>query len=156
MNRLSTRLLARSSLLLNSRRAQSTIGVIGVAFGRGQRKPGTEQAPDALRQSGLVKRLEALHPSQVIDLGNINFELCQLGEFEHDLDGCKVANATELLMVQMCRRLSGAVEGTIKRGMTPLVIGGDHSIAVGSIMGSLNAVSGDNLALVSQPFCELF
>lgn len=140
MNRLSSSLLSRCYLHYNVRRLESTIGVIGVPFGRGQPKSGVEKGPDALRECGLVKLLNNLHPERVIDLGNVNLELNSFDD-EEDLvsfngSNALVTNVNQFLMAQMCKRLSGLIESAIERNILPLVLGGDHSIALGSVIGS--------------------
>jgi arginase len=81
-----------------------------------------------MRVAGLEARLEALG-HQVIDGGNIRVEIA-----ETRLSGDKSARyLTEI--AETCTRTAEAVVKTLQEGMTPLVLGGDHSLAAGSVSG---------------------
>jgi len=51
-------------------------------------------------------------------------------------------------VMAVCRELSGRVGGAIREGRLPVVIGGDHSVAIGSIAGAASVVGAENLAVV--------
>jgi arginase len=84
--------------------------------------------PSAVRVAGLEARLEALG-HQVTDGGNIGVEIAETQTAGNE-------NAHYLKEIaDTCQRTAEAVAKTLEEGMTPLVLGGDHSLAAGSISG---------------------
>ncbi len=51
-------------------------------------------------------------------------------------------------VMAVCRELSARVGDAIREGRLPIVIGGDHSVAIGSLAGAASAVGAENLAVV--------
>jgi arginase len=81
-----------------------------------------------MRVAGLEARLEALG-HEVDDGGNIRVEIA-----ETRASGS--SNARYLTEIaETCSRTADAVLKTLEEGMTPLLLGGDHSLAVGSVSG---------------------
>jgi arginase len=81
-----------------------------------------------MRVAGLETRLEALG-HQVTDAGNIRVEIAETQGFGN-------ASARYLKEIaETCTRTAEAVVKTLEAGMMPLVLGGDHSLAVGSVSG---------------------
>lgn len=106
------------------------IDIIGVPSTFGQRKLGVNLGPDAIRYAGLQDRLENIGLN-VSDRGNIDVPTIDLKKFNSEQEGLR--NYDEI--VQVSNTLSDKVDQTISNNSFPLVIGGDHSIAVGSISG---------------------
>jgi arginase len=78
--------------------------------------------------AGLEARLEALG-HQVVDGGNIRVEIAET-------QNSGSANARFLKEIaDTCTRTAEAVIKCLEDGMTPLVLGGDHSLAAGSVSG---------------------
>jgi arginase len=107
------------------------IEVIGVPLDLGAGLRGVDVGPSAMRHAGLVPRLRALGYA-VIDNGNLS---TPVSESVHE--GSATARYAEPVAA-VCRQLRAAVAGTILRGSLPLVLGGDHSLAAGSIAGVLD------------------
>jgi len=84
--------------------------------------------PSAVRVAGLEARLEALG-HQVTDGGNILVEIA-----ETQVSGNENAHYLKEIS-DTCTRTAEAVVSALEAGMTPLVLGGDHSLAAGSIAG---------------------
>ncbi|MFZ0746840.1 MAG: arginase [Terracidiphilus sp.] len=104
------------------------IRVLGVPLDMGASRRGVDMGPSAMRVAGLEARLEALG-HQVTDGGNIRVEIAETQAFGSE-------NARYLQQIaETCTRTAEAVVKTLEEGMTPLVLGGDHSLAVGSISG---------------------
>jgi arginase len=104
------------------------IRVIGVPLDMGASRRGVDMGPSAVRVAGLEARLEALG-HQVTDCGNIRVEIAETQTWGSD-------NARYLSQIaETCTRTADAVVKTLEEGMTPLVLGGDHSLAAGSISG---------------------
>jgi len=104
------------------------IRVIGVPLDMGASRRGVDMGPSAMRVAGLEARLEALG-HRVTDGGNILVEIAETQAFGE-------SNARYLKQIaETCRRTGDAVIKTLEEGLTPLVLGGDHSLAVGSVSG---------------------
>ncbi len=85
--------------------------------------------PSALRVAGLQGRLRQLG-RQVEDIGNV-----PVPQPEEQHYGEKRAKYLDEI-AEACRGLAEAVKKTLDEDMMPLVLGGDHSIAVGTIAGA--------------------
>jgi arginase len=104
------------------------IRVIGVPLDLGASRRGVDMGPSAVRVAGLEARLEALG-HEVTDGGNIRVEIAETQTSGNE-------NAHYLKQIaQTCTRTAEAVLKTLEEGMTPLVLGGDHSLAAGSVSG---------------------
>jgi len=104
------------------------IRVIGVPLDMGASRRGVDMGPSAMRVAGLEARLEALG-HHVEDGGNVAVEVAETQNFGS-------SNARYLRQIaETCTRTAEAVARTLEEGMTPFVLGGDHSIAVGSVSG---------------------
>jgi arginase len=84
--------------------------------------------PSAIRVANLNKRLSALG-YHADDLGNV-----QVDQPESLPEG--PSNAKYLPQIaHACKRLAGMVDGALNKKEMPLVLGGDHSVAVGTVAG---------------------
>lgn len=104
------------------------IRIIGVPMDLGQSRRGVDMGPSALRVAGLLSKLKQLN-HQVDDIGNIPVK--QPEEQHYGERRAKYLNE----IAETCRGLAEMIEKSLAEGFTPLVLGGDHSIAVGSISG---------------------
>ena len=107
---------------------QSHITIIGAPLDLGQDRRGVDMGPSALRVANLNKRLAALGYN-VEDLGNVPVEQAETHE-EGSISARYLSQIAET-----CRRVGLAVEKAAGAGRVPLVLGGDHSVAIGSIGG---------------------
>jgi arginase len=104
------------------------IKIIGVPIDLGFGRRGVDMGPSALRIAGIVENLRRLGFS-VEDLGDIPSPIPELCNLEDK-------NARYLPQVrEVCMKLSDMVGDVLKEGAIPLAIGGDHSLAIGSIAG---------------------
>ncbi|MDR3792541.1 MAG: arginase [Terracidiphilus sp.] len=102
--------------------------VLGVPLDLGASRRGVDMGPSAMRVAGLEARLEALG-HEVTDGGNILVEIA-----ETQSSGEKNARyLTEI--ARTCTRAAEAVAQAMDAGLTPLLLGGDHSLAAGSVSG---------------------
>lgn len=106
------------------------IEIIGAPSTFGQKKLGVNLGPDAIRYAGLLSRLKKMG-LDVIDKGNIEVPTLDVEKFKSDQEGLR--NYDEIVTVS--ENLSKATSEIVKKGNFPLTLGGDHSIAVGSISG---------------------
>ncbi len=105
------------------------IDIIGVPIDLGADRRGVDMGPSAIRYAHLREELKKLG-YEVEDKGNIEVpiaEMCSVTE-----PGLKYIDC----IIPMARRAAGAVATSIQAGRFPLVLGGDHSIALGSIRGA--------------------
>jgi arginase len=105
------------------------IDIIGVPIDLGADRRGVDMGPSAIRYALLQQQLEKLG-YEVEDKGNVEVpiaEMCQISEPKLKYVDC---------IVPMARRTAGAVATSIQGGRLPIVLGGDHSIALGSIRGA--------------------
>jgi arginase len=107
------------------------IRIIGVPMDLGQSRRGVDMGPSALRVAGLLPRLKQLN-HQVDDIGNIPVK--QPEEQHYGEKRAKYLNE----IVETCSGLAEMTEKALAEGFTPLVLGGDHSIAAGSAAGVAN------------------
>jgi len=104
------------------------IRILGVPLDMGASRRGVDMGPSAMRVAGLEARLEALG-HQVDDGGNIRVEVAETRS-SGDRNAHYLAEIAET-----CARTAEAVAETLEEGMIPLVLGGDHSLAAGSVAG---------------------
>ncbi len=105
------------------------ISIIGVPMDLGQARRGVDMGPSAIRYAGVVDRLESLN-YELDDLGDI-----QIGSPERTTEE-PVDNLRNLKEVaDASEKLADAVDQTISANRFPLVLGGDHSIAIGTLAG---------------------
>jgi arginase len=107
---------------------QSHIAIIGAPLDLGQDRRGVDMGPSAMRVANLNKRLVSLG-YEVEDRGNI-----PVAQPEAAPEGPSHARYLPQI-AETCRRLAIAVGQAASQNKVPLLLGGDHSIAVGSIAG---------------------
>ncbi|OEK76310.1 arginase [Staphylococcus saprophyticus] len=107
-----------------------TVEIIGAPSTFGQKKLGVNLGPDAIRYAGIVARIEAIGLT-VKDSGNINVPELNLNKFNSEQQGLR--NLEEI--IETSETLSQSVSNSISNNHFPLILGGDHSIAIGSISG---------------------
>jgi arginase len=112
----------------------SNISLIGVPLQLGADRPGVEMGPSAIRSSNIQSKLESLGYT-VNDLGDIHVNQLQ----ERYGPGEKLKYLAEIARVN--DHLARTVAEEVGRGQLPLVIGGDHSIAIGTIKGVLQQMN---------------
>jgi arginase len=101
------------------------VRIFGVPLDLGADRRGIDMGPDALRNDGLVEALEKLGV-EVQDTGNIRLPPRPL----HKKQNARLKNYDEV--ISACQKVRDFVGKSIADGYFPLVIGGDHSIAMGT------------------------
>ena len=104
------------------------IRIIGVRMDLGAGRRGVDMGPSAMRKAGIRQRLRDLE-YEVIDEGNLNSDEPEA----LDVENPKLRYLPEIVAVM--EDLARRVSKSIGAGETPLVLGGDHSIAIGTIAG---------------------
>ena len=108
--------------------AESSIAIIGAPMDLGAGRRGVDMGPSALRLAGLDERITGLG-YDVLDLGNVKVDQPESVPF-----GSETARYLPQI-VNTCTRLAEAVYGALSEGRKPVVLGGDHSIAIGTVTG---------------------
>lgn len=115
------------------------IAIIGAELDLGAGRRGVDMGPSAIRYAGLGERLAALGiPSE--DWGNVHTPLRET----IDVGSSDARYLTQIR--ETCERVAESVRSAVDAGMTPLVLGGDHSVAIGTI-GALASLNGPGGAL---------
>ena len=104
------------------------VAIIGAALDLGAGRRGVDMGPSAIRYAGLSDRLERAG-IEVEDRGNVQAPLA-----ETRASGPERARFLDEIL-ETCARVAGEVERARGDGLVPLVLGGDHSIAMGSLSG---------------------
>ena len=106
------------------------IEIIGAPTAFGQRKLGVNFGPDALRYAGLIERIEDIG-HEVIDKGNVQSPVLDMKKYKSEQKGLR--NLDEV--IAFSNNLYESVNETVEKGHFPLILGGDHSLSIGSIAG---------------------
>lgn len=105
-----------------------TIRVIGAPVDLGASRRGTDMGPSAMRAAGLHSRLRSLG-YEVEDAGNVHAP--EMEQQANADDGLRYADE----ILHACTHLADLVAQAVEDGATPLVLGGDHSVAIGTQAG---------------------
>jgi arginase len=103
------------------------ITIIGVPMDLGQTRRGVDMGPSAIRYADIYEILKAL-----------NYEIDDLGDIQIRRDNLETGpdNLKNLSMViEGNELLAASVDKIVEDGNFPLVLGGDHSIALGTLAG---------------------
>ncbi|MED3552950.1 arginase [Cytobacillus praedii] len=104
------------------------LAIIGMPMDLGQMRRGVDMGPSAIRYAGINERLKKLF-DEVHDRGDI-----AIGRPEVEVD--PESNLRNLhLIAEKTEMLAKEVDQAIEAGSFPLVLGGDHSIAIGTLAG---------------------
>ncbi|SDZ12910.1 arginase [Evansella caseinilytica] len=105
------------------------ISIIGVPMDLGQTRRGVDMGPSAMRYAGVIDRLQQLNHI-VVDRGDIEIGRPPKYDIKND-DNLKDLEE----VVKANQSLAESVADVIDEGDFPLVLGGDHSIAIGTLAG---------------------
>ena len=117
------------------------ISIIGMPLFYGCDRPGVEKGPDILRENNLNEIFKKNH--YINDLGNINVDYIE--SKDKFLENNKLKYLTQV--VDANNRLANKVYEALTNNTLPFVIGGDHSLALGSLAGS-SKYHGNDLAVI--------
>ena len=104
------------------------VALIGVPLDLGANRRGVDMGPSALRVTGLAGRIRKLG-YDVVDLGDVKVPLPEV----RDAGDPKKRFSGDIASV--CAELSDRVEVAMIDGRLPVILGGDHSLAMGSVAG---------------------
>lgn len=104
------------------------IGVVGAPLVHGQPLSGTNAAPGLLRDSGLFEKLKR-KGSTLWDHGDLQFEV--IDNDDELVPGCKFAKTVS----QANKQIADTVSQVLRENHRCLLLGGDHSVGLGSVFG---------------------
>lgn len=108
------------------------IDIIGAPTAFGQPKLGVSLGPDAVRLCGLKERLTALG-HEVSDKGNV------YGKYRAEYGNHSERNEEGLMNFVQVKDFSEVLANTVEASLNdkhfPFIVGGDHSLSIGSISG---------------------
>lgn len=116
------------------------IHILGVPMDLGAGRRGVDMGPSAIRIAGVSEKLQSLGHT-VTDDGDITTKIPE----QQKVKNPKLKYLSEI--VRACTLLSAKVEKILEAGDFPLVLGGDHSIAIGTIAGVSNHCKRNNKKL---------
>ncbi len=102
------------------------IALISVSIDLGAGRRGVDMGPSALRIAGITEQLESIG-HRVIETGTVTaggLETVAAGE-----SGLRFLDE----IADVAQRTRTLVKGSLERGYTPLILGGDHSLSIGSV-----------------------
>ncbi|MEL7535875.1 MAG: arginase [Pseudomonadota bacterium] len=123
--------------------AKPPIQLISVPLDLGASRRGTDAGPSAVRIAGLARALKRLGYTLPTE---VDIDVPSMESREPDRHEARFKD--EILAV--CRALADETERAFARNRTPLVIGGDHSIAMGTVAGAARYFHGrgEDLGLI--------
>jgi len=104
------------------------IKIFGVPMDLGAYRVGVDMGPNALRYAGLIRCIQKLG-IEIVDIGNL-----PVPTPESRTSGRKNLKYRDEI-AKVSEELAQSTQDTLKGGYFPLILGGDHSIAIGSISG---------------------
>lgn len=110
-------------------KASRQVDLIGVPLDLGAGRRGVDMGPSAFRLTGLPARITALG-HRVTDLGDIAVPIPE---------ACGPGAERKRYVIEIaavCRELADIAAASCGAGRTPVCLGGDHSVAAGSVAGS--------------------
>jgi arginase len=111
----------------NTRAAR--VDIIGVPMDLGASRRGVDMGPSAVRYARLFDQLTRLGIAEINDRGNLNVPIRESLEVDD-------AEAKYFEVIQRtCDELAAVVEKSVREKGIPIVLGGDHSIAMGTLAG---------------------
>lgn len=109
-------------------RVKPTIHLVGFPMDLGADRRGVDMGPSALRIAEIDDKLVALG-YKLVDEGDIEIQVPEVLK----IDDPRLKYLPEISVA--CGKLSRKVKRVLKEGNFPLVLGGDHSMAIGTISG---------------------
>jgi len=109
--------------------AQREVAIVGAPLDLGAGRRGVDMGPSAIRYAGLRQHLEEKLGMRVQDLGNVYSP-----EAESTPAGDEDARYLAQIL-DVCDAVAKLVAEAARRDVLPLVLGGDHSVALGTLVG---------------------
>jgi len=109
------------------------VDIVGVPMDLGASRRGVDMGPSAVRYAKLHESLRKLGIETIVDRGNLAVPIRESADADD-------ASAKFLTIINgVCNDLAVIVDDAVRAGGLPIVLGGDHSIAVGTLDGLTRA-----------------
>ena len=115
-------------------------GIFGVPMDLGQDRRGVDMGPSAIRYARLEASLADLG-HRVTDLGNAGVPIPELVAKEEEVKHLAAVRS-------VCEEVSERAAAIVSEGLFPIFLGGDHSIAIGTVSGVARSTSGDRTGVM--------
>jgi arginase len=117
---------------MNDQGHSRPVAVIGAGLDLGAGRRGVDMGPSAIRIAGLNARIESLARA-CVDWGDVTTQIPETIPVDDERARYLAA------ILESCRRVALLVERAAAEGFLPLVLGGDHSVAMGTLGGMARA-----------------
>ncbi len=108
---------------------EKRVDIVGVPMDLGASRRGVDMGPSAVRYARLHDKLRGLAIGTINDHGNLDVPI-------RESAATADSHAKYFDVIQeVCDRLAAVIEGAVREGGFPIVLGGDHSIAMGTLAG---------------------
>ena len=108
---------------------QRRVALIGAPLDLGAGRRGVDMGPSAIRYAGLEQHLAQTLGIDTVDLGNVAAPVPEAMD-----EGDTRARFLRPIL-ELCDRVAQLVADACRNGQTPVVLGGDHSVALGTLVG---------------------
>jgi len=109
------------------------VDIIGVPMDLGASRRGVDMGPSAIRYAKLHEHLRALGIAEIVDHGNLSVPI------KESLETIDPTAKYLGVINDVCDQLAALVENSVRNNGVPVVLGGDHSIAMGTLAGLTRA-----------------
>ena len=116
------------------------VGLFGVPMDLGQDRRGVDMGPSAIRYARIEAALEDLG-RPVTDLGNAGVPIPEMVDSGEDVKHLAAVRS-------VCEEVSERAAGLVSDGLFPVFLGGDHSIAIGTVSGVARSTSGERTGVI--------
>jgi arginase len=115
------------------RTREQRVDIVGVPMDLGASRRGVDMGPSAIRYARLHDKLRSLSIGTINDHGNLEVPI-------RESAAAADTHAKYFDVIQeVCEKLAGVIESAVREGGFPIVLGGDHSIAMGTLSGLTRA-----------------
>jgi arginase len=109
--------------------SRRSVALIGAPLDLGAGRRGVDMGPSAIRYAGLAERLSGTLGVATEDGGNVEAPVAE------SLNRGDESARYLAPILELCDRVAALVAAAARDGKTPVVLGGDHSVALGSLVG---------------------
>lgn len=117
---------------MNAQETPRPVAIIGAGLDLGAGRRGVDMGPSAIRYAELEARIRELG-RDVVDCGDVRAPVPEA--IEEGSESCRYLGPIK----EVCGRIAAQVASSVEAGRLPLVLGGDHSIAMGTLGGMARA-----------------